>query len=124
MLESRDAIASKNSKLLTFIKMIKRNRTFVVKILFFFLVYYAVTILIGQNAQFAPSEEKQKYEYLEGEEVIEDPNNIIVPDEVKKVEPLQPAPEASNDESVDKEQKENVEVAGDKVVDNPEVEGT
>ena len=103
--------------------MIKRNRTFVVKILFFFLAYYAVTILIGQNAQFEPSEEKQKNEYLEGDEVIDEANNVKVPDEIKKVEPLQPAPEASNDKSLDKEQNDKLAGAGDKVVDIPEIEG-
>ena len=103
--------------------MIKRNRTFVVKILFFFLTYYAVTILIGQNAQFSPSDEKEKYEYLEGDEVTEEVNNVNVPDDVKKVEPLQPAPESVNEESVEKELADNLQDAANKVVDLPVIEG-
>ena len=98
--------------------MIKRNRTFVVKILFFFLTYYAVTILIGQNAQFSPSDEKEKYEYLEGEEVTEEVDNVNVPDDAKKVEPLQPAPE-----SVEKELADNLQDAANKVNDLPVIDG-
>lgn len=70
--------------------MLKRNRAFVAKIIFFIFVYYSVTYLIGQNAHY---EDVVKQESQVGDDVDVNVEESEPRHPKINEEPLQPAPE-------------------------------